>query len=118
MRLHKWVCGQQPPGVTIDHINGDRLDNRRANLRIANQHINLVNTHRLNRNNTSGVRGVWFARGQLNPWIAEIKVYRHKISLGRYSTKAEAMTARHAGELKYFGVLCPTLPADSHAGSI
>ena len=46
-----------PAGLTVDHINGDRLDNRRQNLRVCTQGQN--NCNRLERvDNTSGFRGV------------------------------------------------------------
>src|SRR5213592_797683 len=51
--LHHFILGPIPKGREVDHINGDRLDNRRSNLRIASHHINQVNRHRHNSRNTS-----------------------------------------------------------------
>ena len=45
VRLHRWILDAQP-GQTADHINGDRLDNRRANLRVVSHSLNILNSHR------------------------------------------------------------------------
>ena len=52
--------GQVPFGMDIDHINGNRLDNRLANLRVATRTENALNRQCANRNSKTGVRGVYF----------------------------------------------------------
>jgi len=87
--VHRSVMGLQPGDVQIaDHINGDRLDNRRSNLRLASAEVNAQN--RLpNRRSMSGVRGVgWHAR--LGKWQASTHVNGRTIYLGVYETKEEA----------------------------
>src|SRR4051812_38820013 len=50
------LTGQFPASdASVDHINGDRADNRIANLRITTPSRNGLNRARLNRNNTSGI---------------------------------------------------------------
>jgi hypothetical protein len=89
------------PTEEIDHINGDRADNRIANLRAADRARNARNAG-LGRNNTSGVTGVsWAARDQ--KWSAYIMVSRRKISLGNHATIESAVAARKAAERRYFG---------------
>lgn len=87
-------------GEYIDHINGNKLDNRRANLRICTQSVNGLNRKGINKNNTSGVRGVYYdkARGL---YSAEIMVNRKKIYIGRYEKIDEAKRARQKAEDLY-----------------
>lgn len=72
---------------TIDHINGDRSDNRIENLRPATMSQQAMNTRK--RENTSGIKGVYF-ESQTNRWRAAInfngKSYRSK----RFSQLADA----------------------------
>lgn len=106
--LHGFLV-HAPKGAHIDHINGDKLDNRRENLRVVTPQRNQVNRKNLNRNNTSGVRGV-ACRAHLSaakPWLAQITVARKNIYLGVFATRDEAVAARRAAELLYYGELCP-----------
>ena len=108
MTIHKLLMNP-PKGAHVDHINGDKLDNRRANLRVVTPQRNQVNRKRLNRNNTSGIRGV-ACRPNMSaskPWHAQITVQRKNIYLGMFSTREEAVEARRRAELLYFGELCP-----------
>jgi len=63
-----YVYGELPSGV-IDHINGDRGDNRIANLRDATHAINCQNVRKANKNNTSGLLGAQKARTKWNAVI-------------------------------------------------
>nr|DAL80274.1 MAG TPA: homing endonuclease [Caudoviricetes sp.] len=86
----------------VDHINGNKLDNRKSNLRICNNADNLKNRVKLPKNNTSGILGVRF-REDRNKWYAEIQCNKEKIYLGSFSSKEDAIKARLNGELKLFG---------------
>jgi hypothetical protein len=87
------------PRDQIDHINGDRADNRIANLRVVSNDENSRNI-RLPRNNTSGRIGVNFRKGE-GTWRAEICVNQKRIHLGVYATFEEACAAREAAERQY-----------------
>ena len=54
--LHRFLRGF-PKGKTVDHVNGDKLDNRRANLRIATHSQQSANK-RVNKNNKLKLKGV------------------------------------------------------------
>lgn len=107
--LHRFVLGDIPAGCEVDHINGDRLDNRRENLRIATRHVNQVNRHKQNNRNKSGVRGVSWDRRE-RKWAVHICLHRKHIGLGTFRTIEEATAVRRAAELRYFGEYCP-IPA-------
>lgn len=105
--LHR-VITKAPPGTHVDHINGDKLDNRRANLRVVTAQINQVNRKRPNSNNTSGVRGVSMTlQSRINPWRAQITVNRKNVHLGLFPTRDAAIEARRAAEIAYYGEACP-----------
>ncbi len=104
--LHALICGSTP-GQHIDHRNGDKTDNRRANLRVVSPQTNQANRKRLNRNNTSGHRGVVCRRKLKRPWVAQIMVNRKTIYLGSYETPELATEARRLAEIEYYGEECP-----------
>jgi hypothetical protein len=94
-----------PIGFEVDHVDGDPLNNRRRNLRIATHQANQVNRKRLHPRNKSGVRGVY--RGKNGIWRACIMVNRRQIHLGSFVDLNEAAEARRAAELHYWGEQAP-----------
>ena len=73
---------------TIDHINGDKVDNRLGNLRAVTASQNQHN-RKINSNSTSGYKGVsYYAR--TNKWCAKIRLESKRINLGYYKTPEEA----------------------------
>lgn len=88
------------PNDQIDHINGDKADNRIANLREATNSQNGKN-YGFNKSNTSGVKGVSWCKNT-GRWRAVIKVNHKSKFLGRYDTKEQAARARQIAEKKYF----------------
>lgn len=73
---------------TIDHINGDKLDNRIENLRAATVGQNQHN-RKTNANNTSGYKGVGWNKAQ-KKWVARITLERKNIHLGYFANVEEA----------------------------
>lgn len=90
--LHRLLTGA-PPDTVVDHINGDRLDNRRANLRVVSQGMNSQN-QRLSGASSSGYRGVSWDR-QRNKWIAQATLHGRHIFIGRFDTIEQAAEAAH-----------------------
>lgn len=85
------VMGEWPESE-IDHINGDRSDNRWSNLRAATRAQNVRNTKRSSKN-TSGFKGVdWNNANQ--KWRARISVDGRDISLGYFNCRTAAAVAR------------------------
>ncbi len=69
VRMHRAILVGSP---TVDHINGDGLDNRRCNLRATSRSLNALNRFR-QANNVSGRIGVHF-REERNKWMAYISI--------------------------------------------
>jgi len=100
LKLHRLI-NSTPEGLFTDHINGDKLDNRKCNLRTATRSQNGMNRC-LHSNNTSGVTGVYLEKNT-GLWRVSIKVNSELIIIGRFSVKADAIKARRAAEMEYFG---------------
>ncbi len=105
--LHRLITGATRRDQIVDHVNGDPLDNRRANLRICTQAENGRNRRGPNKNNSSGVRGVHFCK-LTGRWRAVIDPAGKRVCLGRFDTLEEAADARFAGEIRYFGAFAGT----------
>lgn len=91
-----------PKGKEVDHINGNPLDNRRSNLRLASTSENHINKQRPPKNNTSGHIGViWFEPKQR--WHARIQVNGKSKHLGVFDELNDAIAARKAAEILYYG---------------
>ena len=91
IKLHRlaWFIenGELPRGL-IDHINGDRSDNRVCNLREVNHSQNMMNS-KLMKNNTTGYRGVTLVK-KTGKYQARITINGKLISLGHFNTAKEA----------------------------
>lgn len=81
-----YVTGEWPIN-TIDHINGDRADNRFANLRDVTRSVNKQNTRKAYKRTSSGFLGVSYHQGL---WQANIQVNNKQFYLGRHKTPEEA----------------------------
>lgn len=84
------------PSAQIDHINGNKCDNRIANLRDVSQTENCRNTA-MSKNNTSGLRGVYW-KAAINKWTASICIDGKQRHIGVYTSKDEAHAARVEAE--------------------
>ena len=81
--------GRYESNLIVDHINHDKSDNRKSNLRIVTSSQNNINRKRLS-SNTSGKTGV-FQRGDSGKWRAFINVNKKKINLGTFADFDEAV---------------------------
>lgn len=97
--LHRLVMNA-PKGVQVDHINGDKLDNRRENLRLCD---NTQNSHNQQRHvaGQSKYKGV---RRNGKRWQAQIAIFGIHKTLGTHDTEAEAALAYNAAARHHFGV--------------
>ena len=100
--FHHFVIGCKK-GNYRDHINRNRLDNRKENLREVDPFESVLNRG-IAKNNTSGVKGVTYSK-RYKRWVAQITCNRKNYILGRFEEKEDAISARKSGEIKYFGRL-------------
>ncbi len=92
-----------PPteGLMPDHINGDRLDNRRENLRLVTPSQNMMNT-KIRSNKVSKYKGVWWnAIAKL--WACAIQKEGVSTPLGYYRTQRDAAIAYNEAARIHFG---------------
>ncbi len=87
------------PEADIDHINGDRRDNRLINLREVSRSENLRNMRRLD-TNTSGRTGVYRDRAR-EKWMAYIQNDGKLVNLGRFDAFEDAVKAREQAEMRF-----------------
>lgn len=91
-----WCLEHGEVPTQIDHINGNRSDNRISNLRNVSAAENSRNMMRTTKNN-SGIVGVkWCKRSFI--WIAEIKTFGKTTQLGRFELFWDAVAARKNAE--------------------
>jgi len=88
--MHRVIMGD-PVGLQIDHIDGEGLNNQRANLRAATGQQNMHN-RRVNRNSVSGIKGVRFVESR-GKWQARIRLDGKSRCLGHHETSEAAYAA-------------------------
>lgn len=99
-RMHREIMGA-PIDALIDHVNGNGLDNRRANLRWATDQQNKHNA-RVRIDSTSGVKGVCWSK-HAGKWRAQIGLHGKKISLGYFANLADAQAAYARASKEFHG---------------
>ncbi|QFR56505.1 HNH endonuclease [Bacillus phage 056SW001B] len=95
-RLHRHIVGAKN-GEVVDHINGNKLDNRKENLRITTQEQNTRNRK---------AKGYFWSK-QMGKWSAQIKVDNKKIHLGYFDNKEEAISKYREAHKNAFGEFSP-----------
>lgn len=83
VRLHRYIMGVTDPNIHVDHINGNTLDNRKENLRLA--------THEQNMGNQKAKGCIYDKRKK--KWRAYIWANKKQNTIGFYSTEKEAREA-------------------------
>ena len=90
IRMHRVVVSA-PDGMEVDHINGDKLDNRRENLRICTHAQNTLNQG-IRNDNKSGFKGVFWDK-QSGKYRAQIRANKQTFYLGWFDDAEQAARA-------------------------
>lgn len=100
---------EAPEGYDVDHIDGDPLNNRRANMRIVTHAQNQKNTKDRS-DNSSGMRGVFFYKKN-GRFMSQIKSDGKAFFLGYFDTAVEAAKAYERARSKLHGSFSRTSEA-------
>jgi hypothetical protein len=102
--LHRFVMNAQK-GQFVDHINGDGLDNRRANLRIVTPSQNIMNRNAANAKRE--YKGITFSKVK-GLWVAQIKKDGKGKFIGHFDDPVDAAIAYDLAALTLFGEFANT----------
>lgn len=100
VQLHVFLA-RPGPGLVVDHINGDTLDCRRANLRVCTHQQNRINSNRAS-HNKSGFMGVSWHAGK-GRWAASLTASDRSVHIGWFGTAEDAARARDAAAYEWAG---------------
>lgn len=104
VRFHRIVMKAKPSQI-VDHINNNRADNRKENLRCCSRAENNRNRKRY-ATNTSGVSGVYYDKRR-RKWVASITYQHKRLNLGRFKDKDDAIAIRLKIEAELFREFAP-----------
>lgn len=106
LKMHHAVFGKPPAGYVIDHINGNKLDNRKCNLRLVTQQQNCFNSKKriapVSGKKPSRFKGVGW-RENRKKWRSRITFNGKRYYLGQYETEEEAALAYNKAAKSFFG---------------
>lgn len=103
VRLHR-VIMETDERVQIDHINHNKRDNTKRNLREATHQENQYNVPKTKKPTSSRYKGVHFRKDlNINKWTARGSLNGKRIHLGHYFTEEEAALAYNKFALKHYG---------------
>lgn len=100
VKMHRLIINA-PDHLQVDHINGNKLDNRKSNLRLCTNSENQRNTGKKS-TNTSGYKGVSWKKSS-NKFAAQIQVDHKNKHIGYFRDPVDAAKAYNQKAIEYFG---------------
>lgn len=100
IRLHREIINA-PNDLWVDHINHNKRDNRKKNLRLVNASQNIWNSHGQN-NSSSRFKGVYWKK-QNSVWAAQIKCKGKTFHIGYFKKEKQAALAYNDYAKEKFG---------------
>ena len=91
-----------PDDMEVDHINHDKLDNRKSNLRVCSSSENSHNQKMQTKVKSSRFKGVYFNKNA-NKWQAQIKLDDKNKYLGLFTNEIDAAIAYNVAAIELFG---------------
>lgn len=101
VQMHRLIFSAEK-GQEVDHINSNRTDNRKQNLRFCTRSQNMMNRRKL-AEKASRYKGVSIDRAKKSKWKAEIQLDKKRVVLGRFPTEEAAARAYDAKAKELFG---------------
>ena len=106
LRLHNYILNHTPSkNSMIDHINHNKLDNRKDNLRIVTHQQNMWNRQKNINKTISKYKGVSYIKQEhrIKRWVAYLFLNKKRITIGRFLTEKEAALAYDNKAKEIFG---------------
>lgn len=100
LQMHR-VIMDTPAGNDTDHLNRDKLDNRRENLRVCTRSQNSVNKG-IQKNSTTGFKGVHFFK-RTGKWMSYVHLDKKRVYLGYFASPEAAATAYNKAVSEHYG---------------
>jgi hypothetical protein len=102
IKLHRMIMNVTDPKIYVDHINGNKLDNRKANLRLCGATGSSRNRGKPKKQTASQYKGLYYNK-KIKKWCARVCVDKKKVNLGYFETELEAALAYNEGVGRYHG---------------
>lgn len=106
--MHTLLLNPTVPGLTVDHIDGNGLNNQRLNLRLATLQQQRQNKSK-HLNPTSRYKGVSY-QSERNKWVAQICINGRQTSLGRFDLEIDAAKAYNRAAKLHYGEFAKITP--------
>lgn len=106
--MHREIL-DAPKGMDVDHVNRDKLDNRKENIRLATRSQNLANISKIYRRTHDLPRGISYNSSvrSKQPYMARISYQGKSYFLGNFYTLVEAEAAYKARRKDLYGEFAP-----------